>query len=65
VWARPKPKDQAFLEQVAPQFQKTITSEVATLRSMLEGQQGAPAAVEESTLPASADRFLSQPVHGH
>ena len=61
--AKPKPKDQAFLEQVGAQFQKTITNEVATLRHMLEGQEGAPAAVEEPTLPVSAERFLSQPVH--
>ena len=45
--ARPKPKDQAFLEHVGAEFQKTITAEVATLRQMLEGQDGAPAAVEE------------------
>ena len=62
--AKPRPKDQAFLEQVAPQFQKTITAEVATLRRMLEGQEGPPAAVEEPTLPVSAERFLSQPVQG-
>ena len=36
--AKPKPKDQAFLEQVGPEFHKIITSEVATLRLMLEGQ---------------------------
>ncbi len=63
--AKPKPKDQAFLEQVGAQFQKTITSEVATLRQMLEGQEGAPAVVEEPTLPVSAERFLSQPVPPH
>ncbi len=61
--ARPKPKDQAFLEQVGPEFQKNITNEVATLRLMLEGQQGAAAGVEEPALPGSAERFLTQPVH--
>ncbi|HJS31808.1 MAG TPA: DUF2652 domain-containing protein, partial [Alphaproteobacteria bacterium] len=35
--AKPKPKDMAFLEQVGAEFHKTITSEVATLRRMLEG----------------------------
>ena len=30
--AKPKPKDQAFLDHVGPEFQKNITSEVATLR---------------------------------
>jgi uncharacterized protein YndB with AHSA1/START domain len=34
--AKPKPKDKAFLEQVGAEFQKTIASEVATLRLMLE-----------------------------
>jgi uncharacterized protein YndB with AHSA1/START domain len=61
--AKPKPKDQAFLEQVGAEFHKTITSEVATLRQLLEGQEGAPAAVEEPALPSSADRFLTQPVN--
>ncbi|HJS32114.1 MAG TPA: DUF2652 domain-containing protein, partial [Alphaproteobacteria bacterium] len=60
--AKPKPKDMAFLEQVGAEFHKTITSEVATLRRMLEGQKGAIAAVEEPALPSSADRFLTQPV---
>jgi uncharacterized protein YndB with AHSA1/START domain len=63
--ARPKPKDKAFLEQVGAEFQKSITSEVATLRLLLEGQKGAPAVVEEPTLPISAERFLTQPVHAH
>ena len=63
--AKPKPKDKAWLEQVGAEFQKHITSEVATLRLMLEGQQGAPAVVEEPTLPVSAERFLTQPVHAH
>ncbi len=61
--AKPKPKDQAFLEQVGAEFHKTITSEVATLRRMLEGQEGAPAAVEEPALPSSAERFRTQPVN--
>jgi uncharacterized protein YndB with AHSA1/START domain len=63
--AKPKPKDKAFLEKVGAEFQKTITNEVATLRSMLEGQNGASAAVEEPTLPVSAERFLTHPVHPH
>jgi uncharacterized protein YndB with AHSA1/START domain len=59
--AKPKPKDKAFLEEVGAKFHETITSEVATLRQMLEGQTGAPA-VEEPALPVSAERFLTQPV---
>ena len=61
--AKPKPKDRAFLEQVGAEFQKTITSEVATLRTMIEGQSGPPAAVEEPMLPVSGERFLTQPIH--
>jgi hypothetical protein len=59
--AKPKPKDKAFLEKDGAEFQKNITSEVATLRLMLEGQKGTSAVVEEPTLPVSAERFLTQP----
>ena len=62
--AKPKPKDMAFLAKVGPPFQEHITHEVAALRLILEAQNGAPA-VEEPTLPASAERFLTQPVHAH
>jgi len=55
-------RDQALLEHVA-EFQKTITSEIATLRRMLEGEKGPPAAVEEPALPVSAERFRTQPVN--
>ena len=61
--AKPKPKDQAFLEQVGAEFQKHITSEVATLRLMIEGTVGSAGGVEEAALPVSAERFLTQPVH--
>jgi uncharacterized protein YndB with AHSA1/START domain len=61
--AKPKPKDRAFLDKVVPTFQKHITSEVAALRLMLEGQQGPPAAVEEPALPVSAERFVTRPLH--
>ena len=59
--AKPKPKDRAFLEKVGAEFQKNITSEIATLRLMIEGQKEA-SVVEEPILPVSADRFLTQPV---
>ena len=61
--AKPRPRDKAFLEQVGAEFHKNITAEVAALRLMLEGQDGAPSAVDEPALPASAERFLTQPVH--
>jgi hypothetical protein len=60
--ARPKPKDRAFLEQVGAEFEKDMTSEAVILRQMLDAQQAAAAAVAEPPLPASAERFLSQPV---
>jgi uncharacterized protein YndB with AHSA1/START domain len=60
--AKPKPKDRAFLEHVGAEFHKHITSEVATLRTMIEGQSGPPAAVEEPTLPVPGERFLTQPI---
>jgi uncharacterized protein YndB with AHSA1/START domain len=59
--AKPKPKDKAFLKQVGPQFAKTITGEVAVLRSMIEGAAAPDQA--ELTLPASTGRFLTEPVH--
>jgi hypothetical protein len=59
--ARPKPKDQAFLDHVGAEFQKTITAEIEKLRQMLEGQHVALAA-EEPMLPVPAERFLTEPV---
>jgi hypothetical protein len=35
--ARPKPKDQAFLDHIGAEFQKTIAVEIEKLRQMLEG----------------------------
>jgi len=49
-----------FLEQVGPEFHKTITAEIATLRGMLEGEGGAAAG--EPALPVSEERFLTEPV---
>lgn len=60
--AKPKPKDLAFLQHVGAEFQKTITSEFATLRRLLEGNDGAPPAIDEPALPASAERFRTHPV---
>ena len=62
--ARPEPKDMAFFEQAGARFAEDITVEIATLRSMLEGK-GSEAAIAEPPLPTSAERFLTQPVHGH
>jgi hypothetical protein len=40
-----------------------VTAEIEKLRQMLEGQDGAPAAVEAPMLPVPAERFLTEPVH--
>jgi len=61
--AKPKPKDRAFLEQVGPEFAKTIAGEVATLRTMIEG--AAATTRDEPPLRVSDERFLTQPVHDH
>jgi hypothetical protein len=39
------------------------TVEIEKLRQLLQGQDGAPAAVEEPMLPVPAERFLTEPVH--
>jgi uncharacterized protein YndB with AHSA1/START domain len=60
--AKPKPKDQAFLEKVAANFKEHITHEVAVLQGILEERLGAPPPIEEPAVPASASRFLTEPV---
>jgi len=63
--AKPKPKHKAWLEQVGAEFHAHITSEVATLRLILEAQAGASARVDEPSLPVSAKRFLTHPFNAH
>jgi uncharacterized protein YndB with AHSA1/START domain len=60
--AKPKPKDQAFLEKVFANFKDHITHEVEVLQGILRERLGEPPTVEEPPLPASHDRFLTQPV---
>ena len=55
--AKPKPKDQAFFDQVCGGFRTRITGEFETLRRLLEGQQEPQAAIEEPALPAPSGRF--------
>ena len=57
--ARPRPKDQAFVDHAVEHFKKAISGEVAMLRTMIEGKEDAAALVEEPPLPVSAERFLS------
>jgi len=60
--AKPKPKDQAFLDKVVANFKEHITHEVEVLQGILKERLGAPSPMEEPALPASADRFATQPV---
>lgn len=62
--AKPKPKDEAFFVQFGPGLMKILESELATLKTVLEGEKASPAPIEEPILPPSARRFVTQPVHG-
>jgi len=44
---------------------KILENELAILKGMLEADKGPPAAVEEPPLPASAQRFVTEPIHAH
>ncbi len=48
--AKPKPKEEAFFTQFGPALLKILEDELATLKVMLEGDKGPPAAVEEPPL---------------
>jgi len=63
--AKPKPKDMPFVEKVMPVAEKNYSEAFAALRTMLAERTGAPAVVDEPPLPASGERFRTQPVHGH
>jgi uncharacterized protein YndB with AHSA1/START domain len=60
--AKPKAKDKAFLDQVAPKFAEDVTKGIATLRQLLEGQQTSVAVIDEPALKSSNERFLTEPV---
>jgi len=60
--AKPKAKDKAFLDQVAPKFQEDVTKAIATLRQLLEGQQTSVAVIDEPALKFLNERFLTEPV---
>ena len=60
--AKPKTKDKAFLDQVAPKFAEDVTKGIATLRQLLEGQQTSIAVIDEPPLMPSNERFLTEPV---
>lgn len=60
--AKPKAKDKAFLDQVAPKFAEDVTKGIATLRQLLEGHQASTAVIDEPALKSSNERFLIEPV---
>jgi hypothetical protein len=60
--AKPKPKDQSFVDQAGGKFKENITKAIENLRLMLEGQQTSPFAIDEPPLIASSGRFLIEPV---
>ena len=51
--AKPKAKDKAFLDQVAPKFKEDVTKGIETLRQLLEGQQTSVAVIDEPALKSS------------
>ena len=61
-FAKPKPKEVAFVDQVAPKFKDDMTKAIETLRLMLEGQQTSIAVIDEPPLRPSNERFLTEPV---
>jgi hypothetical protein len=64
-FAKPKPKDLAFFEQVWPTVRGNFEVGLDILRSMLEERAAVSEIAEEPSLPVSRERFLSQPVHSH
>jgi len=60
--AKPKAKDKAFLDQVAPKFADDVTKGIATLRKLLEARQTSVAVIDEPALKSSNERFLTEPV---
>jgi hypothetical protein len=59
---KPKPKDKAFLDQVAPKFAEDLPKAIVTLRQIVEQQQPCTAVIDEPLLPPSNERFLTEPV---
>jgi uncharacterized protein YndB with AHSA1/START domain len=60
--AKPKAKDKAFLDQVAPKFADDVTKGIATLQQLLKDRQASVAVIDEPALKSSNERFLTEPV---
>ena len=64
-FAKPKPKDLAFFEQVWPTVRSNFEAGFDILRSMMEERATASGVADEPPIPVSHERFLTQPVHSH
>ena len=62
-FAKPKPKDLPFFEQVWPTVQSNFNVGLDILRSMLEERATASDVAGEPSIPVSHARFLTQSVH--
>jgi len=62
-FAKPKPKDLAFFEQVWPTVRSNFEVGLDILRTMLEERAAVSDVAAEPPIPASRERFLTQPVH--
>jgi hypothetical protein len=58
--AKPKPKDNAFVDQAAVKFKENITRAIGNLRLMLKEQQTPHSVIDEPPLIASSERFLTE-----
>jgi uncharacterized protein YndB with AHSA1/START domain len=61
-FAKPKPKDKAFVDQVLAKFKEDITEAMGKLRLMLEEQRASLSVTDEPPLIASSERFLTEAV---
>jgi uncharacterized protein YndB with AHSA1/START domain len=61
-FAKPKPKDAPFLENIWPNVQARFAARLESLRGLLAEQAEAQAAVDEPPLPVSPERFPTQPL---
>jgi hypothetical protein len=60
--AKPKPKDQAFVDQAVAKFKENITEAIGNLRLMVEDQPASLSVIDEPPMIASSERFLNEPV---
>jgi hypothetical protein len=60
--AKPKPKDQAFVDQAVAKFKESITGAIGSLRLMVEDQATSLSVIDEPPMIVSSERFLTEPV---